>query len=69
MGFKEDIETILEACNPERQTVLFSATMPKAIINISKKYMSNPEVVSVITDEQSNKDITQYYYNVADKTK
>ncbi len=69
MGFKEDIETILEATNPERQTVLFSATMPKTIINISKKYMRDSKVVSVVTDEKSNKDITQYYYTVNDKNK
>ena len=69
MGFKEDIETILAATNPERQTVLFSATMPKPIINISKKYMRDAQVVSVVTEEQSNKDITQYYYQVHDKNK
>lgn len=69
MGFKEDIETILAASNTDRQTVLFSATMPKQIINISKKYMKEPQVISVVTDEQSNKDITQYYYQVHDKNK
>lgn len=69
MGFIDDIETIMEATNEDRQTVLFSATMPKQVIKISKRYMNNPEVVSVVSDEQSNKDITQYYYNVADKNK
>jgi len=69
MGFIEDIETIINNTNPERQTVLFSATMPKPIVNISKKYMNNPELVSVVQEEQSNKDITQYYYTVADKNK
>jgi ATP-dependent RNA helicase DeaD len=69
MGFKEEIEKILDACNPDRQTVLFSATMPKTIINISKKYMKESTVISVVQSEQSNKDITQYYYNVADKNK
>jgi len=69
MGFKEDIETILESTNSERQTVLFSATMPRQIISISKKYMNTPEVVSVIQDEETNKDIAQYYYNVQEKNK
>ena len=69
MGFKEDIETILENTNPERQTVMFSATMPKQIIYISRKYMKDPEIVSVITDDETNKDITQYYYYVKDKNK
>lgn len=69
MGFLEDIETILEACNDQRQTVMFSATMPKPIINISKRYMNNPQVISVISDEETNKDITQYYYTVQEKHK
>ena len=69
MGFKEDIETILAATNPDRQTIMFSATMPKPIINISKKFMKDPEVVSVITTEETNKDVTQYYYNVKAQNK
>jgi len=69
MGFKEDIETILEAANPKRQTVMFSATMPKQILNITKRYMNNPIHISVITGEQSNKDITQTYYNVSESNK
>ena len=69
MGFKEDIETILEAANQERQTVMFSATMPRAILNITKKYMKNPIHISVITGDESNKDITQSYYNVNESNK
>ena len=69
MGFKEDIEIILGATNPDRQTVLFSATMPKVIIGISKKYMRDAKVVSVVQTEQTAKNITQYYYQVADKNK
>lgn len=69
MGFKEDIETILGAANQERQTVMFSATMPRAILNITKKYMKHPIHISVITDDESNKDITQTYYNVNESNK
>ncbi len=69
MGFKEDIETILESTNPDRQTVMFSATMPKQIIKISKSYMIDPEVVSVVTGGETNKDITQYYYTVKQQNK
>ena len=69
MGFKEDIETILEATNTDRQTVMFSATMPKPIVAISKKYMKNPELISVVSGEETNTDVTQYYYNVKDKNK
>jgi ATP-dependent RNA helicase DeaD len=48
---------------------MFSATMPKQIIKISKKYMINPEVISVITTEETSKDVTQYYYNVKAQNK
>ncbi|MBU1020941.1 MAG: DEAD/DEAH box helicase [Firmicutes bacterium] len=69
MGFKEDIETILENANKDRQTVMFSATMPRAILDITKRYMKNSQHISVIDDEETNKDITQYYYNVNEKNK
>lgn len=69
MGFIEDIETILEATNKDKQMVMFSATMAKPIIRITKRYMNNPKLISVITDEETNKDITQYYYQVQDKNK
>ncbi|MBN2540546.1 MAG: DEAD/DEAH box helicase [Bacilli bacterium] len=69
MGFKEELETILDASNPNRQTVMFSATMPQAIVNITKKYMKEPELVSVVTGEETNKDITQYYYTIHEKNK
>lgn len=69
MGFIEDIETILENIDSSSQKVMFSATMPKRIINITHKYMNNPKLVSVITNEETNKDITQYYYMVQSKNK
>ncbi len=69
MGFIEDIEFILSHTNKERQTILFSATMEKRIVELSKNYMNDPKLVSVVSDDQSNKDIIQYYYNVHDKNK
>lgn len=69
MGFKDEIEAVFEATNDDRQTVMFSATMPKPIINISKKYMKSPEVISVISGDETNKDITQYYYTVKTSNK
>ena len=42
MGFEEDIETILKEVPEERQTVLFSATMNKRILGITKKYLKEP---------------------------
>ena len=47
MGFREDIETILEGIPQEHQTVLFSATMPKAILEITKQFQTNAELVKV----------------------
>ncbi len=69
MGFKEDIETILDATNATHQTMIFSATMPKTIQNIAKRYMNDPVHVTVVTGEEANKDITQYYYTVNEKNK
>ena len=47
MGFREDIETILEGVPEERQTVLFSATMPKPILDITKRFQKNAELIKV----------------------
>lgn len=69
MGFKEDIETILESANHDRQNLMFSATMPRPILNIAKKFMKDPEVVTVVSGPQTNKDIIQYYYQVSPANK
>ena len=39
MGFLEEIESILEACNPDRQMLCFSATMPKSVKRVAERYM------------------------------
>ena len=51
MGFREDIETILSGVPEERQTVLFSATMPKPILEITKKFQKDAEVIKVTKKE------------------
>ena len=61
MGFKEDIELILEEITTEHQTVLFSATMPKPILQIAKKYQNNPEIVKVISKELTSDNIEQSF--------
>ena len=53
MGFTEDIETILEQTPSERQTVMFSATMPPRIESIAKRYLRDPERIKVGFDESS----------------
>ncbi len=64
MGFIYDIETILSMTSNQRQTMLFSATMPAEILNISRKYMKNPIHVNVSTDELVVDKIEQYYVEV-----
>lgn len=64
MGFIEDIQTILSQAPAQRQTVLFSATMPPPILKISQEFLSNPQVVDVVTDANSQADIEQSYYYV-----
>ncbi len=61
MGFKEDIDAILEHAGDMPAIWLFSATMPSAIRKIVKKYMEAPLEVVVNTEEISNKDITHQY--------
>lgn len=69
MGFREDIETILEGVPTERQTVLFSATMPKAILDITKRFQKDAELVKVTKKELTVPNIEQYYYEVKPKSK
>ena len=65
MGFREDIETILSyITNEDRQTVLFSATMPKPILDITKKYQKNATTIKVTKKELTVPNIDQYYYDV-----
>ena len=51
MGFEEDIETILKEVPEERQTVLFSATMNKRILGITKKYLKEPKNIKIKAKE------------------
>lgn len=69
MGFCEDIETILQEIPEERQTVLFSATMPKQILEIAKKYQKNAKTIKVIKKELTVPNIDQYYFEVKAKNK
>ena len=69
MGFREDIETILEGIPEERQTVLFSATMPKPILEITRKYQKDAEMIRVVKKELTVSNIEQFYYEVKPKNK
>lgn len=61
MGFREDIEMILSKTPEERQTTFFSATMPKGILDLTKKYQKNPEHIKVVRKELTVPNIKQYY--------
>ncbi len=69
MGFIEDIETILKQTPADRQTLLFSATMPESIITISKKYMKKPEKVRVNPGSMIVPKIKQVFYEVRTEDK
>lgn len=65
MGFIDDIEEVMVSANPERQTLLFSATMPNAIRELSKKYMKEDSVsVQVEAKSKTATTVKQYYYEV-----
>lgn len=69
MGFIDDIEAILRQMSPERQTLLFSATMPDVIKKLTYRYMNKPKWVSISHSEVVAPLINQFYYKVLEKNK
>jgi ATP-dependent RNA helicase DeaD len=64
MGFREDIESILSEMPSDKQTIFFSATMPKPIMEMTKRYQKSPVLVKVTQTELTNTSITQEYFDV-----
>ena len=64
MGFREDIETILAETPEQRQTVLFSATMPPAILALTRTYQKNPQLVQIAQTQETVENIEQTYCDV-----
>ena len=65
MGFVEDIETIMETIPEERQTILFSATMPDGIKKIASSYMKNDYLhIRIKEKQQTSNNVKQYFYVV-----
>lgn len=64
MGFREDIETILDQTPEDRQTILFSATMPPEIFALTHKYQKSPEMIEVNKKQVTVENIKQTYYDV-----
>jgi ATP-dependent RNA helicase DeaD len=69
MGFRDDIETILQGMPEERQTALFSATMPEPILQITRKYQKDAEYIKMTPKEITVAAIDQAYYRVPQKMK
>ncbi len=68
MGFKEDVEKIIRKCPQERQTLLFSATITKDVVRLSRNHMNKPLQVSVESFVDPKK-LTQTYYDVSEDLK
>jgi ATP-dependent RNA helicase DeaD len=69
MGFREDIEMVLDEMPQEKQTVFFSATMAQPIMNLTKKYQVNPEIIKITKNELTTSNIEQAYFEVKSNLK
>ena len=69
MGFRDDIETILQGMPTERQTALFSATMPEPILQITRNYQKDAKFIKMTPKEITVAAIEQAYYRVPQKMK
>ncbi len=67
MGFKEDIDTILETTPDTKRVWLFSATMPPEVEKIARNYMHNPKEISVGQKNKASENVRHVYYVVRDK--
>lgn len=69
MGFREDIDIILESVPKVRQFILFSATLAPAILEIANKYQNNPQTINVVHKALTVPTIEQYYLEVRESNK
>ncbi|MDD4568603.1 MAG: DEAD/DEAH box helicase [Tepidanaerobacteraceae bacterium] len=69
MGFREDIEKILQDVPRERQTLLFSATIPKPILELAERYLRTPQFIKVVHKELTVPSTEQYYFEVKQRDK
>jgi ATP-dependent RNA helicase DeaD len=69
MGFVDDIEWVLQQVPAERQTALFSATMPPRIADLARKYMNDPQRISVRGKELTVSQTQQFYYEIPQQRK
>ena len=69
IGFRPDIERILRRCPKERQTLLLSATLPPAILELARRYMYRPKVINFSKNNVSAETIDQYFMTVPQEMK
>ena len=69
MGFRDDIETIMKRIPKVRQTILFSATMSRAIHDLAKKYQTKPQMIKLENKEMTVPNVEQFYYEVKSQAK
>jgi ATP-dependent RNA helicase DeaD len=69
MGFIDDVETILKHIPKERQTLLFSATMPGPILNLTRTYQKDPELVKVVHKQLTVPNVEQSYFELRESAK
>jgi ATP-dependent RNA helicase DeaD len=64
MGFRDELDNILETTPPTKRTLLFSATMPKEVARIAKNYMDDPVKITVGNQNSGAENIRHIYYQV-----
>ena len=69
MGFKEDLDQVLEVTPEDKQTLLFSATFPREVESIARKYMSNPIEIAVGKKNTGSDNVTNEFYLVTDRNR
>ena len=69
MGFRDDIELILKDVPMERQSLFFSATMDKQIMEFAKNYQAEPKVIKVVSKKLTVPRVTQFYYELRNNIK
>ncbi|MCZ7398438.1 MAG: DEAD/DEAH box helicase [Candidatus Methanoperedens sp.] len=69
MGFREDIEIIMRKIPKDRQTILFSATMSRPILDLTKKYQNKPQMIKLAHKEMTVPEVEQFYFEVKQQAK
>lgn len=69
MGFRDDIELVMNTLHEERQTIFFSATMPQEIVRFASRYQKNPELIKVVHKELTVPRVEQCYFELKEHMK